>query len=164
MEQPSGRTRTESSRRRLLVVEENRDLLEALEEMLEAMGFEVIAFAGEVPAIAATAVDGGVFDLLIADAVPAVGDGAGLVDRFRARLGPVPALLISGAGMSSRLRHRAAAGNVAVLPAPFTARQLEEAVLGAITGPEPSAAPVESGPVASTEHSRGVARGVRAPD
>ena len=80
----------------LLLAEDNDELRRATAELLESLGYRVLAAAHAAEAMARAESESGDVDLVITDVVMPGESGRELVERLRHRWGPVPALFISG--------------------------------------------------------------------
>lgn len=107
----------------ILLVEDNPDLRTATEDLLETLGYEVIAARDAVHALEAARTES--VDLVVVNAYPTQGRGLDTVDEIRAAVPRLPALLVSGFGDDLELRQRVVAGNVGFLPIPFSLDSLK---------------------------------------
>jgi signal transduction histidine kinase/CheY-like chemotaxis protein len=117
---------------RILVVEDEDGVREALVLRLQAWGAQVQACAG-VAAVRAAPIDE--LDLLLTDLRLPDGDGLTVVGEVRARRGgDVPALVVTGTTLPSELARLSQAG-VPVLNKPFRAEALLSALQAALAAP-----------------------------
>jgi DNA-binding response OmpR family regulator len=105
--------------RRVLVVEDDEELREAVTRALTRAGFEVVVAATGAAALAAVrglAPDAAVVDVFLPDA-----GGLGVARRLREAWGPVPVLFVTGLAIAAV---REALAPAPVLFKPFTRKQL----------------------------------------
>jgi DNA-binding NtrC family response regulator len=107
---------------RLLVVDDEENLLELLRRFLERRGFQVVACASSAAAWERFAEDPHGFAMLIADLTLDGISGAELVERARARNATLPAVITSGYPYVPRL------AGVSFLQKPFLPQTLVDAV------------------------------------
>ena len=114
------------SARRVLVVDDNRDLAENIAEILECEGFETLVAFDPHDALARA--DGFAFDVAVLDVRMPGMDGVTLFQRL-ASLRPAAAfVLVTGYTRDERLQHALDAGVRAVLPKPVVVPRLLELV------------------------------------
>jgi PAS domain S-box-containing protein len=114
--------------RRVLLVDDELSVRTVVRRMLDRAGYDVVEASSGEEALALAAAGGHQIDLLLTDVVMPGIDGHELIERIRARCGPVPAICISGFTGGASAEKSVEAGVVAVLTKPFTA----EALLGAV--------------------------------
>ncbi len=107
----------------ILLVEDNPDLRSATIDLLETLGYEVLAAHTGAQALAVVRREA--VDLALVNAYPTEGNGLELVDELRLTKPTLPALLVSGFGDDLELRRRVLAGQVGFLPIPFSLESLE---------------------------------------
>jgi two-component system response regulator FixJ len=129
--------------RRIVLVDDDPAVLEALAFAFEVDGYRVDTFPGARRALAADLADAAclIIDLRLPDL-----DGLKLVEQLRARGDAAPAVLITSQPKFPDLA-RAAALEVVVVEKPLLTDELAEAVRWAIAGAAPPASP--AGPVSS---------------
>lgn len=81
--------------RRIMLVDDDAEVLEAMDEMLEASGYAVESFSGTAPALSHLE-HGGPADLLITDLSMPGTDGLGLIREAQRRWPGVPSILLTG--------------------------------------------------------------------
>ena len=81
--------------RRILLVDDDAEVLEAINEMLEASGYAVESFSSTAPALSHLE-QGGPADLLITDLSMPGTDGLGLIGEAQRRCPGMPAILLTG--------------------------------------------------------------------
>jgi len=118
----------------VLVVDDEKALVELAEEMLAELGYEPIGFDSSVDALAAFRAEPARFDLVLSDEVMPDLVGTELAERIRALGAAVPIVIMSGNGGANLAMRAAAIGVDEVLRKPLRSRDLAEAlarVLGA---------------------------------
>ena len=81
--------------RRILLVDDDAEVLEAIDEMLEASGYAVASFSSTAPALSHLE-HGGPADLLITDLSMPGTDGLALIGEVQRRWPGMPAILLTG--------------------------------------------------------------------
>ncbi len=107
---------------RLLLVEDHPDTLRVMSKLLRAMGYTVETATNVADAVAKAA--GGRFDLLISDI--GLPDGTGL-DIMR-QISPIPAIAVSGFGMTDDVEKSAQAGFARHMVKPINLHDLKRAI------------------------------------
>jgi CheY-like chemotaxis protein len=124
---PTASAGTPLAGQRLLVVDDDTTVREALSARLQAWGAKVTAFDG-LPAVCAwLAAEHDRPDMLLTDQQLTAGTGLQVIETLRARHGAVPALLVTGNTAPTEIARLSASG-VPLLHKPFRA----EALLAAI--------------------------------
>lgn len=127
---------------RLLVVDDEVGLLDALCDALRDEGFEVAGFSD--PAAALAAVRGGGFDLLLSDQMMPGMSGTDLLRQARRTAPGLVGVIMTGHGSSEAASEAASAGAFDLIHKPFRMRQarptLDRALAsrGELSGLEPS--------------------------
>lgn len=120
---------------RVLVVDEERDMLASYERLLRRQGFRVIVTGSRHEGLAI--LNREPLTLVITDLRLPDGDGLDIVRTARSQPTPVPALVVTGfPSESSRVAARAA-GASAYLAKPFAASQFSALVVAAAGGRAP---------------------------
>ncbi|MCC6532853.1 MAG: hybrid sensor histidine kinase/response regulator [Burkholderiales bacterium] len=113
----------------VLVIDDEREVRAALEDLFSSWGCACVAAAGHDDAVAAVEERAAEVDLIIADYRLAKGEnGIDTVRRLRERLGNLPALLVTGDTAPDRLLEAQASG-YSVLHKPVTAQDLRRKVV-----------------------------------
>lgn len=108
---------------RILLVEDHEDTARQLSRLLQLSGYQVTV-AGTVEAALAASSSSSPFDLLLSDM--GLPDGSG-IDLIR-RLGPVPAIALTGYGMEADVKQSREAGFLAHLTKPIDPNRLEATI------------------------------------
>jgi len=119
---------------RLLVVDDDPDVLEVVTQQMEAAGYAVVIAASGAAALALLDADLGV-DLIVSDVSMPGMDGVQLIQQAQ-RLPQLPAIFLTGLadnGAESALGH-VIAGPFAVMHKPFSAEQLANRVAKLLRG------------------------------
>jgi len=110
----------------ILLVEDDRDMLEMLSDALESLGCEVVAAAGGAEALERAAAHPDGVDVVVTDLVmPGMG-GRELVERLRASRPDVRAICISGLSEQNVQREGLLPDGASFLHKPFTLDELFE--------------------------------------
>ncbi|HEY4221072.1 MAG TPA: ATP-binding protein [Myxococcota bacterium] len=110
-------------KRRLLLLEDEPDVLRIFIRILKRAGYEVTAFERVAPALAALAVSE--FDVLMTDVIVPDGGVPSLIDSFRKRAAPgAPILVCSGHVEEDLVAHGIARGDYRFLRKPFAGPEL----------------------------------------
>lgn len=119
---------------RVLVVEDEADLLATYERLLRRHGYEVIAATSRAAGLDAVRAskEGRRLDLVISDVRLADGDGLDVVRAARGESDPPAVFVISGYPSDESRRAAAAAGATAFFSKPFTAASLLAAVRSSV--------------------------------
>jgi len=83
-------------RERILLVDDDEQMIYGTEKMLRRMGYEVIAYTGSLAALKAVRTDPGRFDLVLTDHMMPYLNGMELADEIRALRSEMPIILCSG--------------------------------------------------------------------
>lgn len=119
-------------RRVVLVIDDEPDVRIAMRTLLEAWGCRVIACAALDEAVRLLAEYPRPVDLIVSDFRLRAGEsGIRTIAELRRRLGPVPALLITGDTAPDRLKEAQASG-LPLLHKPLSAGELRDALLAAM--------------------------------
>jgi signal transduction histidine kinase len=120
---------------RILVIDDEADVRAGMRSLLERLGCRVAVCSGYADAERMIDQDGlEDVHLIVSDfRLRAHESGIDTVRRLRERLGPVPALLVSGDTAPERLREARASG-LPLLHKPVSAEKLAEAILTALRG------------------------------
>jgi len=115
---------------RVLVVDDEADLLITYERLLRRQGYDVITATTRAAGLAAVRASGNGhrLDLVISDLRLPDGDGLDVVRAARGAPNPPPVFVISGFPSDETRRAAAAAGATAFFSKPFTAASLLAAV------------------------------------
>ncbi|HEX6078447.1 MAG TPA: response regulator [Methylomirabilota bacterium] len=115
---------------RVLVVDDEGDLLITYERLLRRQGYDVITATTRAAGLAAVRASGNGrrLDLVISDLRLPDGDGLDVVRAARGAANPPPVFVISGFPSDETRRAAAAAGATAFFSKPFTAASLLAAV------------------------------------
>ena len=124
---------------RVLLVEDNRDVLEATRALLEASGYRVTAAASGDEALRALAA-GGPVDVVVTDVVMPGMSGPEVVARIRERWGELPVVFVSGYSDSVAGARGVLQSGALLLQKPFTAEALCRQVRAALQQPPSSPA------------------------
>ncbi len=127
----------------LLLADDNVELRAATREILEANGHRVLEAADGEEALSILAAQPEV-ELLVSDVFMPRLDGLGLVQEALVRRPDLPITLYSSRGSDPRLTRRLALGDLAFLPKPFSAEDLQRALAEShvLATERPSAQPV----------------------
>lgn len=110
----------------ILIVEDNASARMALEALLDALGYKVIAAADATEALHAFARQGDTIDLVMSDLILPQTNGADLYDQLK-RLKPgVPCIIMSGYPLEDERERLMRHGIEHWLQKPFNLRQLSE--------------------------------------
>ena len=112
---------------RVLVIDDDAPTVELLAELLSDEGYAVATARDVDSALASTERSGA--DVIILDLILADQDGAAFVERYRARGGDAPIVLLSASREAPR---RAVEFHAPLVPKPFDVGHLLEIVRGAI--------------------------------
>ncbi|MBD3402530.1 response regulator [candidate division GN15 bacterium] len=113
----------DSSKKRVLVVDDDATLLELLVDTLEAVGYETVAAPGGVEALEALSRQS--FDIIVTDVkMPGI-DGISLLRRVRRHYPDLPVLFITGVASPDII---ASAGPDGFLSKPFRISKIEEMI------------------------------------
>ena len=117
-------------RRRVLVVDDDRAILDVLAMRLEAMGFDVTATADPTAALAAA--DAGRFDLALVDLRMEPVNGVELMESLRARQGRLPVLIMTAHGTIETAVEAVQRGAFDYLTKPFVPDELRAKIARAL--------------------------------
>jgi two-component system response regulator HydG len=119
----------------VLIVDDEADLLATYDRLLRRHGYRPI-IAGTLQA-ALAALESEPPDLIIADLRLSDGDGLDVVRAARARLHPLPVIVVTGFASDQSRRQALAAGATAYLAKPFSTSALTSLVREALRAPSP---------------------------
>ncbi len=128
---------------RILLVEDNDEVRGSTHDLLATWGYEVTSTSDGLQAIEIFRNRPSGFDLLITDVVMPGLSGRELAEKLRALDGDLPVLFISGHTDDVVLRHGLEAGEVDLLPKPFSARELGDRVGAALAAGSKRVSPVD---------------------
>ncbi len=112
----------------ILVVEDQAGVRQMVVQLLETLGYRVVAAASPPEALRLAEEHEGRFALLLTDVVMPSMSGRQLADRLQRKLGVLPVLYVSGYADDEVLRYGVAQGTADLLQKPFTPNQLAERV------------------------------------
>ncbi len=118
----------------MLVVDDEKALVELAEEMLAELGYEPIGFDSSVDALDAFRAEPARFDLVLSDEVMPDLVGTELAERLRALGAQVPIVIMSGNGGANLAMRAAAIGVSEVLRKPLRRRDLADALARVLEG------------------------------
>jgi PAS domain S-box-containing protein len=113
---------------RILVVDDERALVEVERRTLQTMGYKVVAVNGAVEAYEAIAADPGGFDLVLTDLTMPVMTGLELAARIRQIRPDIPLVLLTGYGDAMTPEKLEEAGFQEMLMKPLRRRELGESL------------------------------------
>jgi CheY-like chemotaxis protein len=116
----------------VMVVDDERPLVELTEEMLAELGYEPIGFHSSSDALAAFRADPGRFDLVLTDEAMPDTTGTALAEALRRLRVDVPIVLMSGYSEPGVLTRARWAGIADVLRKPLGQRDIADAVARAL--------------------------------
>lgn len=117
----------------ILLVDDNREVLEAQRQLLESLGYQVLCAGGVEEALALMAAAGETVDAIVTDVILPDGSGPELVRRLRETY-PMPALFISGAGAEAVDRSAVPQEAGPVLQKPASGRELAKRLRDLLDG------------------------------
>ncbi|MCU0648111.1 MAG: response regulator [Gemmatimonadaceae bacterium] len=120
--------------RRVLLVDDDPIVLHAMERLLVREGLDVTACNDPIDALAALRTTSPGFDLLLSDISMPTMTGLDMVERMRPEHPELPVILCSGYGGPDGAERAQSLGVHALLEKPTTARELREAITGALAG------------------------------
>jgi DNA-binding NtrC family response regulator len=123
---------------RVLIVDDEQSVRTALERIVSAMGYEVIAALDGLDAQARLAQ--GPVDLVITDLGMPGADGFAVLDAVRALRSGLPVIVLTGRGSTQDCVRAMRAGAADFLGKPFDQTELQQVVRAALQSREPSAA------------------------
>jgi CheY-like chemotaxis protein len=126
---------TDSPRKRILVVDDDQEVLKTIASVLELIGFAVTSATGANAALAL--LDDSIPDAILTDIHMAEGDGFELINAIRSRGLSIPIVAMSGGSGTLGTDHLELArklGAAAIVDKPFRASHLAEAIDRAIAG------------------------------
>ncbi len=121
-------TSAQGSGETLLLVEDDPTILETTLQILEALGYRVLAAATPAEAVRIADEHPGAIDLLVTDVVMPEMNGHELSKHLQARRPGLPVLFMSGYPANIAAKRGVLDGDVAFLQKPFTVSQLSEIV------------------------------------
>lgn len=124
---------------RVLVVDDDEDLLEVIASILEPLGLEPLTTSRGSQAL--KLLEAGGFALVVSDLVMPGVDGHDLIEALRARGDRTPVLFLSGTGGVPDAVRLMRSGAVGFLQKPFDPRELKREVLAAIQSAKPPLEP-----------------------
>jgi PAS domain S-box-containing protein len=119
----------------VMIVDDERALLELVEETLAESGYEPVGFASSTAALAAFQAAPGRFDLIITDeAMPEI-TGTELAREIKQSRPAIPIIMVSGLGGAQLAKTAAATGISLLLRKPLQLRDLVESVARMLESP-----------------------------
>jgi PAS domain S-box-containing protein len=112
----------------LMIVDDERPLVEVVEEMLAELGYEPVGFDSSAAALAAFRAEPNRFDLILTDEAMPDFMGTELAREFRRCRPEVPIILVSGHGGTKLTQAAAAVGVNELLRKPLQRRDLAESL------------------------------------
>jgi signal transduction histidine kinase/ActR/RegA family two-component response regulator len=116
----------------ILVVEDQAGVRQMVVQLLETLGYTVIAAASPTEALRLAEERDSGLSLLLTDVVMPSMSGRELADRLQRKFGALPVLFVSGYADDEVLRYGVAQGTADLLPKPFTPNELAERVRAAL--------------------------------
>ena len=117
-------------RRKVLVVDDEQDVLDVVREALEGAGFRATTAAGGPEALRLITVE--TPDLVILDLKMAKMDGPTLLKQIRAKWGNIPVVILTGYPESDLMNRALQFSPLTLLAKPFTPAQIVDTVKSAL--------------------------------
>ncbi|GBC79617.1 Sensor kinase CckA [bacterium HR09] len=120
--------------RRVLVVDDDPELLKSLQQLLAALDYDVVTASGGQQALELLAACGETLDAVILDLLMPEVSGFEVLEVLRKRFPKLPVVLSTGYAPDDKVRQALVSGPTAFLQKPYTLGQLEETLARLMAG------------------------------
>lgn len=120
--------RVQGGKERILLVDDDRDVLEVVSKTLQSLGYGVTSATGGPEAYKIFERDPDAFDLVITDQIMPDLTGTALVKQIRSMKPAIPTIILTGFASALPLRDQTRAGISAYVMKPVTKREIAETV------------------------------------